>query len=137
MNQMVSVSKRVALVLSVAFLMISTFVFGVGQASAETFTVKMGADSGMLKFDPSKVEAKPGDVVKFVNNKLPPHNVVFDKAKSPDADVAVKLSHKALLQKPGDSFEVAFTDDMPAGVYSYYCEPHRGAGMNAEIVLKK
>ncbi|MBE9146785.1 plastocyanin [Planktothrix mougeotii] len=137
MNRIVSVSKRVALVLSVAFLMMSTFVFGASSASAETYSVKMGADSGLLQFVPSKLTVKPGDTIKFVNNKLPPHNMVFDKGKSPDAGVAEKLSHKKSLFSPGESFEIAFTDDMPAGVYSYYCEPHRGAGMTGQIVLTK
>lgn len=137
MNRIVSVSKRVALVLSVAFLMISTFVFGATSASAETYTVKMGADSGMLQFVPSKITVKPGDSIKFVNNKLPPHNMVIDKTKSADAGVAEKLSHKKSLFSPGESFEIAFTDDMPAGVYPFYCEPHRGAGMVGQIVLTK
>lgn len=136
MNFIVSVSKRVALVLSVAVLAIASFAVNVSPASAETYTVKMGAN-GMLAFQPSSVEVKAGDVVDFVNDKLPPHNVVFDKAKAPSAEVAEKLSHKALLYKTGEDFQVSITDDMPAGVYEFYCEPHRGAGMNGKLIVKK
>lgn len=137
MNWIVSMSKRAALILSVAVLVISTFSFGASPAAAETYSVKMGTDSSMLAFEPKKVSVKPGDTVKFVNNKLPPHNMVFEKAKSASAEVADQLSHKALVYKPGEEFEITFTDDMPAGVYQYYCEPHRGAGMVGQIVLNK
>ena len=42
----------------------------VGSAEAATVEVKLGADSGMLAFEPSTVTIKAGDTVKFVNNKL-------------------------------------------------------------------
>ena len=34
-------------------------------------------DSGMLAFEPSTVNVA-GDTIKFVNNKMAPHNAVFD-----------------------------------------------------------
>ena len=46
---------------------------GVASASAATVEVKLGADSGMLAFEPSSVTIKAGDTVKFVNNKMAPH----------------------------------------------------------------
>jgi plastocyanin len=125
-------SKKLGLLLSAIMLVIASFAFSVAPAAAETFTVKMGSDSGVLKFEPDTLTIKAGDSVKWVNNKLAPHNVVFDSSKMDEA-VATKMSHKSLLFSPGESFESTFNEP---GEYSYYCEPHRGAGMVGKIVVK-
>ncbi len=46
----------------------------------------------MLQFVPSTVTIKKGDTVKWANNKMSPHNVVFEN----DAD----KSHKNLVFSP-------------------------------------
>ncbi|MEI6429873.1 MAG: plastocyanin [Pseudanabaena sp. ELA607] len=97
----------------------------VGAASAETVTVKMGSDSGQLAFVPKVVEISVGDTVKWVNNKAFPHNVVINGHP--------ELSHKKLAQKP--KLELASTFTEP-GEYSYYCSPHRGAGMQGKVIVK-
>lgn len=79
--------------------------------------VQMGAD-GNLVFSPDEVTINAGESVHFVNNMLPPHNVVVE-----DHD---ELSHEALAMLPGEDFEVVFTE---AGDYTYWCAPHKGAGM--------
>lgn len=122
-------SKVAALGLA-AVLLVSGLVFSATPAFASEVTVKMGADNGMLSFVPNKVEISSGDTVKWVNNKLAPHNVVFEKAASGDT---AKFSHKQLAFSPGESFSVTF--DAP-GEYTYYCEPHRGAGMVGKITVK-
>ncbi len=123
-------AKKLGLVLSTLLFVIASFCVVVTPANAKTVEVKMGADNGMLGFQPAKVSIKAGDTVKWVNNKLPPHNVVFDGAKVKNAD---KISHKALLFSPGESFEITF--DEP-GEYPYYCEPHRGAGMVGTVIVE-
>ena len=99
--------------------------------AGETYIVKMGSDTGMLKFEPATLTIKQGDTVKWVINKFAPHNVVFD-GSSPGAE---QLSHQGLLFSTGDSFESTFTADM-VGTYRYYCAPHRGAGMVGEIIVE-
>ena len=79
--------------------------------------VQMGAD-GNLVFSPEEVTINAGESVHFINNMLPPHNVVVE-----DHD---ELSHEALAMLPGEDFEVVFTE---AGDYTYWCAPHKGAGM--------
>jgi len=117
-------------------LLVSSFLFAVSPAAAETYTVKMGADNGMLKFDPPTLSIQPGDTVKWVNNKLPPHNIIFDDKNVPGASktLATGLSHDQMMFSPGESYEVTFTDS-PAGDYTYYCAPHRGAGMIGKITV--
>ncbi len=122
-------TKKLGLFLSSLLLAVIMIVGFSTPVQAATVEVKMGADSGMLAFQPAKVSIKSGDTVKWVNNKLAPHNVVFDSSDK-DAD---KHTHKALSFSPGESFEVTFSDP---GTYTYYCEPHRAAGMLGTIVVE-
>jgi plastocyanin len=119
--------KKLGLLLS--SLLLAVTMIAVNPVHADTVEVKMGADNGMLAFQPAKVTIKAGDTVKWVNNKLAPHNVVFDSSAK-DAD---KLTHKGLVFSAGESFEATFAD---AGTYTYYCEPHRGAGMIGTITVE-
>ncbi|MDJ0647837.1 MAG: plastocyanin [Xenococcaceae cyanobacterium MO_188.B19] len=118
-------AKKISLLLSALALVITSCLFSANPALAATYEVKMGSDTGMLMFDPSTIEIKEGDTVKWVNNKMSPHNVVFD-------DDSVK-SHKQLVFSPGESYETTFTT---AGEYDFYCEPHRGAGMVGKVIVK-
>ena len=79
--------------------------------------VQMGAN-GNLVFDPAEVTINAGESVHFVNNMLPPHNVIVEGR--PD------LAHESLAMLPGEEFEITFSD---AGDYTYWCAPHTGAGM--------
>lgn len=128
-------SKKLVLVVCTLLLVVGSFFTAVSPAAAETYTVKMGADDGQLKFVPDTLTIKPGDTVKWVNNKLAPHNAVFDASKM-DSDLAKSLSQKDLLFSPGDGYETTFPKDIAPGVYPYYCEPHRGAGMIGKVVVE-
>lgn len=126
MKRLSAISRSLGLTLCAVVLVIGSFFLSASPAAADTVTVKMGADSGMLAFEPSTVTIKAGDTVKWVNNKLPPHNIIFE------GDVANK-SHDQLMFSPGESYEATF--DAP-GTYSYYCSPHRGAGMTGKVVVQ-
>lgn len=130
MNVFAKVFKRIALLVPVVMLVLGPIFLSAAPASAGEVTVKMGADNGMLAFQPNKVEISAGDTVKWENNKLAPHNVVFEKA--PAGEDAGKFNHKQLAFNPGETFSATF--DTP-GEYTYYCEPHRGAGMVGKIVV--
>ena len=86
-------------------------------APAWAVDVQMGSN-GNLVFDPAEVTISAGESVHFVNNMLPPHNVIVEDR--PD------LGHEALAMLPGEEFDVAFPE---VGDYTYWCGPHKGAGM--------
>lgn len=138
MKLIVQISRSLGLAFLTVALVVGSFFAVVSPAAAETITVKMGSDSGMLMFEPANITVHTGDTVKWVNNKLPPHNIMFDDKQVPNADkeLATKLSHSQLLFSPGESYEIAFTGDLPAGSYTYYCAPHRGAGMVGKITVE-
>ena len=106
------------------FTLFAFLVIGVSNVNASTVEVKLGTDAGMLAFEPSSVTISTGDSVKFVNNKLAPHNAVFEGHD--------ELSHPDLAFAPGESWEETFST---AGTYEFYCEPHRGAGMVGTVVV--
>ena len=90
-------------------------------AQAYAAEIQMGKD-GMLVFAPCELTINVEDTVTFVNNELPPHNVIFA-----DHD---ELSHGDLAFSPGESFDVTFN---VAGDYAFQCDPHAGAGMKGVI----
>ena len=79
--------------------------------------VQMGFN-GNLVFEPNELTISAGDKVHFINNMLPPHNVIVEGR--PD------LAHESLAMLPGEEFDITFND---AGDYTYWCAPHKGAGM--------
>ena len=106
------------------FALLLVMALGVSSVEAKTVEVKLGTDAGMLAFEPSSINISAGDTVKFVNNKLAPHNAVFDGNDD--------LSHPDLAFAPGESWERTFSS---AGTYDFYCEPHRGAGMVGTVTV--
>jgi plastocyanin len=86
-------------------------------APAWAVDVQMGYD-GNLIFEPADVTISAGETVHFVNNMLPPHNVIVEDR--PD------LAHESLAMLPGEEFDITFTE---VGDYTYWCAPHKGAGM--------
>ena len=86
-------------------------------APAWAIDVSMGS-GGNLIFEPSDVTINAGDTVHFVNDMLPPHNIIVEGR----AD----LSRESLMFNPGESQDILFAD---AGDYNFFCGPHQGAGM--------
>ena len=93
-------------------------------SSAYAAEIQMGS-GGMLVFEPCEQTVNVGDTVTFVNNELPPHNVMFAGHD--------ELSHNDLAFSPGDTIDVTFEK---AGDYDFQCDPHAGAGMKGVIHVK-
>ena len=108
--------SRLTIMLSALFLSMTL------AAQAYATEIQMGSN-GNLVFDPSELTVAAGDTVTFVNNDLPPHNVVFVNGHD-------ELSHPDLNFVKGDTVEITF--DEP-GEYEFQCEPHAGAGMKGVI----
>tara|TARA_Y100001970_G_scaffold294228_1_gene448824 strand:- start:1127 stop:1477 length:351 start_codon:yes stop_codon:yes gene_type:complete len=111
-------------IFSFLFAIVLSLGLAVSSVSAKTVEIKLGTDAGMLAFEPSSVNISAGDTVKFVNNKLAPHNAVFEGHE--------EFSHADLAFAPGETWEETFSDP---GTYDFYCEPHRGAGMVGKVVV--
>ncbi|CAN6209061.1 unnamed protein product [Urochloa humidicola] len=94
--------------------------------------VLLGANGGVLVFEPSEFSVKAGDTITFKNNAGFPHNVVFDEDEVPSGVDAAKISQEEYLNAPGETYSVTLT--VP-GTYGFYCEPHQGAGMVGKVTV--
>ena len=83
--------------------------------------VSMGS-GGNLVFEPNEITISAGDTVHFMNESLPPHNIIVEAR--PD------LSREALLFAPGETQDVVFADK---GDYNFFCGPHQGVGMTGVV----
>jgi plastocyanin len=83
--------------------------------------VVMGS-GGNLVFEPNEITISAGDTVHFINEALPPHNIIVEAR--PD------LSRESLLFAPGETQDVVFAD---TGDYNFFCGPHQGAGMTGVV----
>ena len=81
-------------------------------APAWAVDVQMGSN-GNLVFDPAEVTISAGESVHFVNNMLPPHNVI------------VEDHPETWDMKPWQCYQVkSLTLSFPeAGDYTYWCGP--------------
>ena len=100
----------------IAFL--ATLLFAVPAWAVD---VTMGS-GGNLVFEPNDITINAGDTVHFVNGMLPPHNIIVEGRED--------LSREALMFSPGESQDITFAD---AGDYTFFCAPHKGAGMTGTI----
>ena len=127
--------RSLSSVLVMAALVISSCAVLAAPAFAADQTVKMGSDGGLLVFEPATVTISKGDTVTWENNKMAPHNVIFDANSVPGGqDVADQLTNKQLTFSPGESYSTTF--DVEPGEYSYFCAPHRGAGMVGKVIVQ-
>lgn len=133
MTSLRAVARRLSVVVCSVLLMVGTFFLTAAPASAADHSVTMGGSAGLV-FEPSSLTIASGDTVTFQVGQLPPHNVVFESVPGGDKDLAAKLSHKG-LEGNGGTFTVDFAG-APAGDYSYFCMPHRGAGMVGNITVQ-
>jgi plastocyanin len=138
MKSIAATLRRLSLALLTVIVIFGSFAVFTPTASAETYTIKLGTDRGLLQFEPKKLTVKAGDTIEWKNNKVPPHNVVFDAKKNPtkNAALAKSLSHKKLLMSPGQKVTTVIPADATPGSYTFYCEPHRGAGMVGQIIVE-
>ena len=110
--------SRLTIMLTSLFLSMSL------AAQAYAAEIQMGYE-GNLVFEPNELTVNAGETVTFVNNALPPHNIIVDGR----AD----LSRESLMFSPGETQEIVFAD---AGDFNFKCAPHEGAGMKGVIHVK-
>lgn len=82
------------------------------------------------RFEPSTLTVRRGDVVRFVLESGV-HNVSFPANKNPGGITLPAPS--PYLTSPGQTHDVAI--DLPAGTYTYQCDPHVMMGMVGTITV--
>jgi len=109
------------------------FAAAASPAIANAADVKLGSDGGQLVFVPDEITIKAGESVTWSGNKGMPHNVVFDEEAVPEGTDLAAINHEDMVNEEGEKVTSKFAKP---GTYAYYCEPHRGAGMNGTVIVK-
>lgn len=86
---------------------------------------------GQWRFEPADIDVRPGDVVRFVQDDIAPHNVEFKDVPS-GTDLGDARMGPFLLRK-GDTYDVAIDDRFGLGEHKYVCTPHAPLGMVGTI----
>lgn len=101
------------------------------KSTGNVVEVKMVTDGANNYFEPAELTVKRGDVVRFVLvNGV--HNVSFPATGNPGAVTLPTPS--TYLQAAGQTYEIAV--DMPAGEYSFQCDPHAALGMVGTLIVE-
>lgn len=111
-----------------------------------TTTVALGADAptvvevrmidaggGQWRFEPSSVEAHTGDIVRFIQDDIAPHNVQFQDVPA-GTQLGAAIMGPFLLQK-GETYDIAIDDRFTPGAHTYVCTPHEPLGMVGQITV--
>ena len=125
---------RIALVM--AAIAVGSCVFPSSTLAADSATVIVL--NNKLKFVPAEVTIKAGQTVQWKNASDLVHTVTDDPelvARTRDQKLpdSAKSFNSGNL-KPKATFEHTFT---APGTYMYFCIPHEGAGMVAQITVTK
>ncbi len=97
------------------------------------------------RFVPERLTVSPGDTVTFVMASGGPHNVTFWPDSLPAGAAPILAAGipepidtlmGPLLVSEGARYTVVF-GVVRAGRYPYYCLPHLGSGMRAEILVSE
>jgi plastocyanin len=101
-------------------------------AGGRVIEVKMMTDEqGNNRYDPSTIEAKQGDVLRYTLVSGV-HNVNFTVDKNVGKSGLPGPS--ALLQAPGQTYDIAVSFD--PGEYTFQCDPHAALGMTGQLTVK-
>lgn len=96
--------------------------------TGKIITVEAYSDGAGNYFKPTEIEARRGDVVRFVL-KSGVHNVHFFADSNPPSVVFPAPSE--MLQLPEQTYDV--TISFPVGTYYFQCDPHAALGMVGHI----
>ena len=99
-----------------------------GTAAGQTTKEVIVGPGGNLVYEPATVYVAPGDTVHWVWES-DNHNIVVDS----QPEGAGWEGHEP-LENTGFEYEHTFET---TGTYAYYCQPHRSAGMVAEVIVNE
>ncbi len=100
-------------------------------AGGKTIEVKLITDDNGSRFEPNRIEAHKGDVVKFVL-QVGVHNVHFLPDSNPGKSNLPPASE--MLQLPGQTYELPIT--LAPGHYYFQCDPHAALGMIGHLEVE-
>lgn len=137
---MSGLKRATALLLTVALIGIAGVAWrvdrGADDEGGRTIVVRMLDDGGDLRFEPARIEAGPGDVIRFVQAGDMPHNVEFVKNGAPAGVDLGSAWVGRFLTSRGESYEIEIDERFADGEYDFICGPHAALGMTGQLVVR-
>jgi len=109
----------------------STATPGGPAAGGKTIEVRLITDDNGNRFEPGRIEAHQGDVIRFVL-QVGVHNVHFLPDSNPGKSGLPPASE--MLQLPGQTYELPVT--LAPGHYYFQCDPHAALGMIGHLEVE-
>jgi len=117
-----------------------------GAVAQATHEIRMEVDhkGGEYRFAPSRVSAKPGDVLVFITVSGAPHSVVFEGGgltggarEALNAAMPRRSGNLSspLLTRNGAEYRMT-VPNLPKGTYPFFCLPHRAYDMRGELAIE-
>lgn len=85
-------------------------------------------------FDPSRITARPGDVIRFVQRGAMPHNVEFKGA--PGGASIDEILMGPYLTRKGETYDIVIDDRFTPGEYPFVCTPHQFLKMTGVLSVE-
>ena len=100
-------------------------------AGGKVIVIKLITDETSNRFEPNKIEAKKGDVLRFTL-QAGVHNVHFLPDSNPGKSGLPPASE--MLQLPGQTLDIPVT--FAEGHYYFQCDPHAALGMIGHLEVE-
>lgn len=107
--------------------------------------LQANAEKEDYRFSPSRVNAKPGDVLLFRAVSGTPHSIVFEGSKL--SGIAREALNGAMSRRSADLSSPLLTPDgaeyrmavpaLPPGKYEFFCLPHRAYDERGILLITK
>jgi plastocyanin len=107
--------------------------------------IEANPEKEIYRFSPSRVAARPGDVLLFKAASGAPHSIVFEAGGL--SDQAHEALNGAMSRRAGDLSSPLLTQQgaeyrlvipqLPPGTYSFFCLPHRAYDMRGQLRITK
>lgn len=98
------------------------------EAAADAAVLELGVQGDELKFDEEELEAAAGSVtLRLTNTSSIPHNVAVEDSEGNT------IGEEGEIVGKDEVSEV--TVDLEPGTYTYYCTPHKAAGMVGTLTV--
>jgi plastocyanin len=85
-------------------------------------------------FEPSVITVEPGDVVRFVQEGIQPHNVEFRDGPQ-GANMPGAPTMGPFLITAGATYDIVIGETVAEGEYDFVCTPHQALGMKGKIIV--
>ena len=108
------------------------------QGGGGLHQVRIVNRAGQILFEPSRLEIRAGETVRFELGTPHPQSVAFDTSTAPPDIRAYlrrsRLDRRPLLTQPGQAYDVTF-DGAPPGAYSFYSLAHASPGAGGTVIV--